>query len=274
MPNVGGAPKRRDPTIEDAEPPKKQKKAEPIPTRAPRPSKGSTKKQVTKASMRQISFDDEDDDGDEEDDEIIAASIKKQGTGVDKKFVAIGGSIAALVVIIVFLLVGGKKDQTPPPVDTPPPVSESVQEPSEEEDYNNPNIGIQDFTQNTTMNSDSPLTNPDGFLEDINGLTMRVEYTVNNIVYSTDFVNYTKCRGTWGGGLELYWLDCTYKDNKYVVQVPFSYYKELDDTGIVPVKMEVLYIKQPTGDVLTVISYMELDEATLQTFLKAQAKRK
>ena len=189
MPNVGGAPKRRDPTIEDTEPPKKQKKAEPIPTRAPRPSKGSAKKQVTKASMRQISFDDEDDDGDEEDDEIIAASIKKQGTGVDKKFVAIGGSIAALVVIIVFLLVGGKKDQTPPPVDTPPPVSEPVQEPSEEEDYNNPNIGIQDFTQNTTMNSDSPLTNPDGFLEDINGLTMRVEYTVNNIVYSTDFVN-------------------------------------------------------------------------------------
>ena len=58
-----------------------------------------------------------------------------------------------------------------------------------------------------------------------------------------------------------------------VVQVPFKYYKELDDIGIVPVSMEVLTItNQADGANLTVISYMCLDEKVLQEVLKQQSK--
>ena len=110
-------------------------------------------------------------------------------------------------------------------------------------------------------------------MEDIFGLTTRVDYTVKSITNVADFVSYEKHRGTWGGGLELYWLDVEYKDKKYVVQVPFRYYKELDDVGIVPVRMEVLSIlSQSDGSQMTVISYMCLDEEVLKDVLKQQSK--
>ena len=135
------------------------------------------------------------------------------------------------------------------------------------------NLGTQDFTGNTNMSNSDVMTNPDMYVEDLYGLTTRVDYTVKNISSVADFVSYTKHRGTWGGGLELYWLDVNYKDRKYVVQVPFQYYKELDEIGIVPVKMEVLTVEgSANGDVLTVISYMSLDEATLKEVLKSQSK--
>lgn len=133
-----------------------------------------------------------------------------------------------------------------------------------------PGVGTQDFTRDTTMVSDSPLTNPDQYLEDLYGLTTSVDYNVREIKYATDFVSYTKYRGTWGGGLELYWLNVDYKGRPYVIQVPFKYYKELTDTGIVPVKMEVLKIRGSADEDLTVISYMSLDEETLQSVLETQ----
>lgn len=132
-------------------------------------------------------------------------------------------------------------------------------------------VGIQDFTQNTNMKSSSELSDTDLILEDLYGLSLRVDYTVSKIDMITDFVNYEKRRGTWGGGLELYWLDAKYKDTKYIIQIPFKYYKELDDSGIVPVKMEVLRIKNSNDsddDNRNVISYMTLDEVTLKELLK------
>ncbi len=234
-----------------------------IPTRTQR---------VTRATQRLVSVDDEDDDEElDDDDEIISSSLKaNQGSKFDKRLYGAIAAVLVLVVVLIFVLMnrGGKEPVVDPaPTDTPT-VGDPTPVPSE--DYSDPNVGFQDFTGNTNMTSDSPLSNPDGFIEDINGLTTRVEYEVTSIQSAVDFVNYTKRRGTWGGGLELYWLDCTYKDKHYVVQIPFQYYKELDDTGIVPVKMEVLYSKQPTGEMLTIISYMSLDEQTLKTLLKSK----
>lgn len=132
-------------------------------------------------------------------------------------------------------------------------------------------VGIQDFTQNTNMKSSSNLDNPDIALKDIYGLSLRVDYTVSKIDTVIDFVNYEKKRGTWGGGIEFYWLDARYKDTQYVVQIPFKYYKQLDDTGIVPVQMEVLRIQgdnNSTDDSRSIVSYMTLDELTLKELLK------
>lgn len=227
---------------------------------------------VTHKRVRDLKSEDTSEEDNEVDDEVIElAKGKKSNIGI---FLLI---ICAIVVVILFILFRGgrhkeidKSDSSianpanseilTPQTSTPPVVDDA-------------SVGTQDFTKDTNRVSSSPLTDPDLFVEDLYGLTVRVDYTVEQIQDIADFVSYTKHRGTWGGGLELYYLDAEYKGSKYVVQVPFKYYKELDDVGIVPVKMEVLRIKNETGDgYLTVVSYMCLDEETLQAILKTQNK--
>lgn len=244
---------------------------------------------MAKSSTRAL-VDDEDDDGDDdegvEDDEIIQTVAKGGKANPMKNKMVVGAIVVVIGVIFLFLLfrgIGnrGNDEQEPspadetvtqepteqaPPAEQPPTVPEAPEVVPEDT-----NIGMQDFTQNTTMMSDSEMSDPDDFTKDIYGLTLRVNFEVSAIQSAVDMVNYTKHRGTWGGGLELYYLDVTYNNSKYVMQIPFEYYKELDDTGIVPVKMEVLRVKSETDDsYLTVISYMELDEATLTTILRSQ----
>lgn len=225
-------------------------------------------------------FDDDDDlDEDDSDDEIIASSSKKKSAASqDKtiKFVLLGVGVVA-VVVILFLIFGRSKSSEEPTNDPNfTPGVESEQGTGEDapppEVPDDENIGIQDFTTDENNTSDSPLTDPEDFTKDLYGLTLRVDYTVSKIQTASDFVNYKKCRGTWGGGLELYYLDVDYKGNKYVIQVPFKYYKELEETGIIPVKMEVLRVKSETDDsYLSVISYMSLDEKTLSQVMKSQS---
>lgn len=221
-------------------------------------------------------------DDDDEDDEVIQESVSKKQTGSNKMLFIICGVLVILVVFIGFILLKGMfVDESPQSNQDEPQSTQAPQnqpntqnDDANTDDLKDPGVGTQDFTGNTTMQSTSPMSNPDDFVKDLYGLTTRVDYNVSQIQSAADFVNYTKYRGTWGGGLELYYLDCTYKNAHYVVQIPFRFYKELDDTGIVPVKMEVLRIadSSSTTGYLTIISYMCLDEETLNTILKSQNK--
>lgn len=274
MPNLGDTPERKKFELSGkkgsgspkAEEPARKKAAPATPPPRP-PRKPSPQTRPVRTTL----LDEDEDDGDEDEDEIIQASMPaNKGQKMDPKIIGICCAVVAVIVVMAFLLLSGKEE--PAPV-TPKPTEDTTPSQPEPEKWGNDNLGIQDITQDTNWKSDSPLSNPDGFVEDIDGLTTRVDYTVSAIQSNViDFVSYTKKRGTWGGGLELYWLDCTYKDNQYVVQVPFKYYKELDDTGIVPVKMEVLYIKEANGDTLSIISYMSLDEETIKTIIKSKNK--
>lgn len=208
----------------------------------------------------------------DEDDEVLSVVESKGKSGDQTKFIILG-VIVAVMVVALFLLFHGKKEEPVPDevqvIEAPPELKE---EPDTSEEVI-PGVGTQDFTGNTNMNTSEVLTNPDEFLQDINGLTTRVDYTVSSITNISDFVSYTKHRGTWGGGLELYWLDAEYQGTKYVIQVPFKYYKELADEGIVPVSVEILTIPSPSGDEnLHVASYMCLDEKVLKDVLKNQNK--
>lgn len=220
------------------------------------------------------------------DDEDILSGIPERGRGNNTLLFIVLGVAVVIVVAFVFLMFVGRGDKNAIPTATPSYTQAVQQGGSASVDPNTQatpsaggasdnlsGMGTQDFTQNTNMTTSDVLTNPDQYVEDLYGLTTRVDYTVSSISNIADFVSYEKHRGTWGGGLELYWLDADYKGNHYVVQVPFQYYKELDDTGIVPVKMEVLTIDGSTPDEkLTVISYMCLDEETLKDILKTQSK--
>lgn len=119
----------------------------------------------------------------------------------------------------------------------------------------NVNVGVPNFNTNTNMTSDTSVENYNNFVKSVDGKDVEVDYTVSRIDTVSDFVNYTKHRGVTGTGIELYWLEATYLDRPYVIQVPFSVFKELGDTGIVPVQVEVLYLK----DGSKIISYMEID---------------
>lgn len=197
--------------------------------------------------------------------------------------VVIAAVITALIIIVIIATIVLKSKKKPEEVPQQPPAIEQQQqpienstpsnEPSSTENTTSPkdNLGIQNFTENTNMTTSNKLDNIDEDLEDMFGLSLRVDYTVSKIETVTDFVNYEKKRGTWGGGLEVYYLDATYRGNKYFVQVPYKYYKELEDTGIVPVSMEVLRINSNTGtsdDERVVVSYMKLDSKTLESVMK------
>lgn len=216
------------------------------------------------------------DDDDDDEDEIIQESLRQDG---EKKglspmyFAAIPVVVIGAVALFLFLRGGSKAPLTAE--SAPPTVSETASStPTQEPEVSLP-VGTQDFTGDTNMTSTTSPEDGDNFLQDINGLTTQVNYTVDRIYDAADFVSYTKHRGTWNAGLELYWLEATYKEKKYVIQVPFKYYKELDDVGIVPVKMEVLSIKSEIdGSQLTVVSYMNLDETVLKQILKTQNKGK
>lgn len=222
---------------------------------------------------------DDDEEEDEEDEEILGSSGGKDAGGSTKKIVGII-AVPVVVIVAVVLMVSvlrGMRGNNPGTAETSPPTESgqvNTAQPGETQDPSaEPSlpVGMQDFTQNTTMQSSSTPEDPANFTKDINGLTTQVNYTVDRIYDAADFVSYEKHRGTWNAGLELYWLDAEYRGKKYTIQVPFKYYKELDDIGIIPVKMEVLSIKSDIdGSTLTVVSYMCLDEKVLEQIQKTQ----
>lgn len=271
--------------------------------------KNSSKSQPTmkgKPVRRSIMDEDTDydDDDDEEDDDDEVVQKAKSAGGSNHLIFIIVGVLVVVVVVIVFLLTCVGKSNGSSGTGTEEEMSTSegggsadgqvqegpvqvldangnlvtqntttVPEVTDDDLAREVGVGTQDFTQDTTMDTSSSVVDGDEYVKDIYGLTVRVDYTVDKILDTTDFVSYTKKRGTWGGGMELYWLDCNYKGAKYVVQVPFKYYKELDDTGVVPVKMEVLQIAGETeGENRTIVSYMCLDEQTLETVMQSQGR--
>jgi len=211
----------------------------------------------------------------EEEDEIeVVPSNKKLIVTV---IAAVVVALIIIVVIVTLVLKSKKKPEEVPQQQQP--VIEQQQPVEQTTPSTTPtptispadNLGIQDFTGDTNMTTSNNVDDIDEDLEDLFGLSLRVDYTVSKIETITDFVNYEKKRGTWGGGLEVYYLDATYHGNKYFIQVPYKYYKELEDTGIVPVSMEVLRINSNTGtsdDERVVVSYMKLDSKTLESVMK------
>lgn len=205
------------------------------------------------------------------DDEILNEEESK-GSSRKWLFIVCAVAVVVMVVFVVILMLGKKESPSVPEPEVQQPVVEQPSKETPVPELNN-DFGTQDFTKDTNMQTSSVLNDPEEFVEDIYGLSTRVDYTVSKISSAADFVSYEKKRGTWGGGLELYWLDAVYKGKQYSIQIPFEYYKELDEVGIVPVKMEVVTVPgSADGEFLTIITYMQLDADTLKTILKSQKK--
>lgn len=144
-----------------------------------------------------------------------------------------------------------------------PAPSESSEETTQQptavfEDDDSVNPGISDTTQDVSGSSPNQNVSDAGeftsSVTDLNGNELDENYVVSSREVVTDYVNYEKKRGVTSEGLELYWLDVTYKDKPYVIQVPYQTWVNLDSKGTTVVDAEVLNI----DDGSQVISYMQL----------------
>ena len=102
--------------------------------------------------------------------------------------------------------------------------------------------------------NDTTLSSPDLIVKDLNGNPVPSDYKVVNNEEVTDFISFTKYRAPMGNGLEFYWLEATYKNQPYKVQVPYSVYSKLDKEGITVVDMEVLTLE----DGSKIVTYMRV----------------
>lgn len=115
-------------------------------------------------------------------------------------------------------------------------------------------VGLPNFSDSEEGTTTEKYFSSSDFVKDLNGLDVPAVYNVKSRSYIKDFVNYDAKRAIMDDGMELYWLEVTYKNKKYRVQCPFYIFKDLDDSGICVVEIEVLNLEG--GE--KIISYMQV----------------
>jgi hypothetical protein len=127
---------------------------------------------------------------------------------------------------------------------------------AEEDDSNNKyvDIGLPDFDADENGTTSAIVYSASDYIKDLNGSDIPAVYTTASRTYIRDFVNYEAKRAIIDDGMEMYWLEVTYKGKKYRCQVPFYVFKDLDATGICVVNIELLTLE----DGGQVISFMEV----------------
>ena len=123
-------------------------------------------------------------------------------------------------------------------------------------------VGLPDYNHSDNNTTTATVYSASDYIKDLNGVTIPAIYNVKSRDYIKDFVNYEAKRAIIDDGMELYWLEVSYNEKKYRVQVPFYIFKDLNKTGICAVEIEVLTLQG--GE--KVISYMQVvtDYSTLE----------
>lgn len=125
---------------------------------------------------------------------------------------------------------------------------------SEDSNEDKVNLGATDYRNSTKNTTTARYFDADDFVKDIDGNDISAVYSYRDRTYINDYANYVAKRGIIDDGMEVYWLDITYKKKKYRMQIPFYYFKDLDDSGICKVEIEVLTLDNGSQ----VISYMHI----------------
>lgn len=115
-------------------------------------------------------------------------------------------------------------------------------------------VGLPNFSDDPGGKTTARYFSANDYVKDLNGLDIPAVYNVKSRTYIKDFVNYEAKRAIMDDGMELYWLEVLYKNRKYRVQCPFYIFKDLDETGICVVEIEVLNMEG--GE--KVISFMQV----------------
>lgn len=78
-----------------------------------------------------------------------------------------------------------------------------------------------------TVNNES-VSNSQDFLKDLNEKPIDIHYKISSIETVRDYADYEKKRAIMDDGMEIYWLDLTYKGKKYRMQVPLAQFIALE----------------------------------------------
>ena len=199
--------------------------------------------------------------------EDIEDFTMKQSRTVDKKIFILGAAAAVVIIAIIIATVSSKKSSTTNGTEV-----SNEQSQTEQTVPQSPDDGVSDVGDNTdnqennysvnnggtsadntikpgitnyddemdVMTTGATVYDANDFISDLNGLEVPAIYNVEKIEYVTDYVNYETRRASIDNGMEIYWIEAKYHEKKYRVQIPYCYYKNMQDSGICKVNMEVL----------------------------------
>ena len=205
---------------------------------------------------------------DSEEVEDIEDFTMKQSHSIDKKVIVLGVAAAVVVIAIIIAMVSSKKpanvnesevsDINQVPVEQTTSQSQGNEADTASDGTNNQENGYSVNNGGTSadntikpgitnyddemdvMTTGATVYNANDFISDLNGLEVSAIYNVEKIEYVTDYVNYETRRASIDDGMEFYWIEAKYHEKKYRVQIPYCYYKNMQDSGICKVNMEVL----------------------------------
>lgn len=214
--------------------------------------------------VNSLDFDDED-DGDilsnDEDDELELPKRSKstlrddnKSNNSDKTKIIIGICIGSIVIVgiiaVIIVMMVKKPDKGNPEITTPPAVTEG-QEGDDKVTAGAPNLNSDRQDTNT-----APIEPNTEILTNLNKQPVDANYKISSVKNVRDFINYEKKRAISAEGLEFYWLEATYKDRPYKVQVPFKIFKELETKGTTIVDVEVVTLDDE--DKSEIVTYMNV----------------
>lgn len=173
-------------------------------------------------------------------------------------------AVAIVVIILAFWLLprlGNRQEN--PPVEKPPMEDQTTEASSEENQIDTEEsqtteaenfiTGDPSYDTETNQTTDH-LDSADDFVKNLQGESVPVNYIVKTREYVKTHVNYVAKRAVIDDGMEMYWVDIIYKQKKYRAQVPYYYFKDLEEEGICRVEMEVLNLENGGQ----IISYMQI----------------
>lgn len=179
---------------------------------------------------------DDDDDDDDEDDDDDDLSLKDKIIKA-APFVVIG---IILIIGVVITFSNSKSEPEPKPEIVQPVKEEPIKSQQEQDkEYLNSlgigkNIGENGVIYQGTIEDDS-------FRKDLFGEDTPEMYgnkvKISNII---DGVSYEKHRATTGDGIDLYYIDISYKGQKGKTTIPYALYKILPDEGTLDLEVEVV----------------------------------
>ena len=158
--------------------------------------------------------------------------------------------VGLLCIVIVILLIKNGTNKEPNTQDTP--TTQNITQVEQEEELV---AGKADLnkTNGQTVNR-AGLTDKEELVTDLNKNIVDKNYNVKYINTKRDYVNYKKHRSVMDKGLEVYWFDVLYLNKHYIMQVPYKYFNEMREEGIIEVDLEVLTL----DDGAEIISNMQI----------------
>lgn len=193
--------------------------------------------------------------------------------GFDAKKIAIVAVVLVIVIAVLFALKANLMKKSSPDTTNVPAATQSVDDEtssdttSESDDEIGDNAetqateepnkylqGDHDYSDSENNSVPEKVFSAGDYVKDLESEDVPAVYNVEKREYIVAHVSYTAKRAIIDDGMEMFWIDVDYKGKKYRVQCPYYYFKDLDETGICKVNIEVLYL-EGGGQI---ISYMQV----------------